>query len=274
MRGWRAALLGLLGLSGLLAHPWAAAACSRAIEAPVAPIGLSVVVHGHAVGGIYPDWLAEVSRRTGCRFTHPIVPRARLAQMFELGQADLLIPASRTSPRDALGDFVPLVRSRPALLSLRGRELPALQTLGDLLRRHELRVAVVRGFDFGATYRLAVETFQRQGRLILEAEPAGVARALQLGIADVAIMAPTTLIGTLELDDRLRPLARELRVENIEELPWNDSGVYLSRKRLAAADRALLIRAFRAASPEVWPLFTQRHPPDSLGNSIQPIPRR
>ena len=101
MRGWRAALLGLLGLSGLLAHPWAAAACSRAIEAPVAPIGLSVVVHGHAVGGIYPDWLAEVSRRTGCRFTHPIVPRARLAQMFELGQADLLIPASRTSPRDS-----------------------------------------------------------------------------------------------------------------------------------------------------------------------------
>ena len=62
--------------------------------------------------------------------------------------------------------------------------------------------------------------------------------SLQLGIADVAIMAPTTLIGTLELDDRLRPLARELRVENIEELPWNDSGVYLSRKRLAAAQPA------------------------------------
>lgn len=271
MKALAAALLALC--VGLAARDTLAAGCSRPIEAPVAPMGLSVTVHGQSVGGIYPDWLAEVRRRSGCSFVHPIVPRARLALMFELGQADLLIPASRTAPRDALGSFVPLVRSRAALLSLRSRALPALQTLGELLSRRELRVVVVRGFDFGDGYRLAVEAFQRQGRLVLEAEPAGVARALQLGIAEVAIMAPTTLIGTLELDERLRPLLVDLKVENIEELPWNDSGVYLSRKRLGPADRALLTRAFRAASPEVWKLFTERHPPDSLGNSIQPIPR-
>ena len=252
--------------------PWMAAAqCSRPIQVPVAPIGLSLILKGNEVSGVYPDWLAELAPRIRCRFDYQVVPRARLNQMFELGQADLMMPATRTTPRDAFGVFVPLIRTRPALISLRERGLPALNTLGDLIARRELRVVVVRGFDFGDRYRQAVEVFQRQGRLVLEAEPAGVAKALQLGLADVTILTPSNFIGTLLLDERLRPMSEQLRLENVEEFPWSDSGVYLSIQRLTAADRRLLQRSFTASRAEVWKRFNHHYPPGSLGGSIAPI---
>lgn len=273
MRGLRArrtASLGLAAAGLLLAAASAAATCSRPLQVPVAPLGMSVIVQGSEIRGVYPEWLQQVSTASRCHFEFVAVPRARLNQMFELGQADLMIPASRTQPRDALGSFVPLVRTRPALISLNERERAPLQTLGDLIARQELRVAIVRGFDFGDSYRQAVEIFLRQGRLVQEADPAGVGRALQRGLADVTIMTPSILVGTLELDERLRPLVPQLRLENVEEFPWHDSGVYLSRQRLSEADRRRLTTAFQRHSRAVWQFFTQIYPPGSLGGSIQP----
>ena len=263
MKRWLALLVLLPAL--------AAANCSRAIEVPVAAMGFSVMVQDGKYQGVYPDWLAQISQATGCQFQYQAVPRARLMQMFELGQADLLIPATRTTERDALGDFVPLIRTRPAIVSLQAAPRSPLRTLGELLQRQELRVVVVRGYDFGGPYRQAVEVFHRQGRLVLESEPSGVAKALQLGLADVTLIVPSILVGSVLTDDKLRDLAERLRIENVDEFPWTTSGVYLSRQRLPEADRRRLTKAFQAAGPQVWQHFNRLHPAGSLGSSIQPI---
>ena len=98
----------------------AGAQCSRDIQVPISAIGASVVVNGASIGGIYPDLLRSLGAKLGCNFIFTAVPRARLEAMFEAGKADLLIPASSTLRRDQHGLFIPMLGSRPLLISLQG----------------------------------------------------------------------------------------------------------------------------------------------------------
>lgn len=250
--------------------PWSAhAGCDRPLRVPVAPAGFSVRFDGETVRGIYPDWLRLLEAPSGCRMAFETVPRARLNRMFELGQADLMIPAARTPERDAVGLFVPLLRTRPAFLSLRQRELPPLTSLGVLLARRELRVAVVRGHEYDARYRQAVEVFHRQGRLVQEPDAASVARALQQGLADLTILLPTTFYGTLMVDEARRSDVELFRVHQVEEFDWIALGAYLSRQRFGKAELARLTSLMQAAKPQLWQSFQAHYPLRMLEGNAQ-----
>ena len=112
----------------------AGAQCSRDIQVPVSAIGASVVVNGARISGIYPDLLRSMGAKLGCNFIFPPVPRARLEAMFEAGKADLLIPASSTPRRDQHGLFIPMLGSRPLLISLQGARA-SINTMQELIER-------------------------------------------------------------------------------------------------------------------------------------------
>jgi polar amino acid transport system substrate-binding protein len=257
----------------LLGLPAAAAACSRVVEVPLAPIGLSVAFEGGRAVGVYAELLKEIGAATTCRFQIQQVPRARLQRMFEAGQADLLLPASAVSTREAFGDFVPLLQTRAALLTL-GRDTSLPRSLADLLATPGQRLAVVRGFSFGEAYDGLVAQLRAQQRLVEEADAAGVARALRLGVADLTVMAPSILVGALVQTPTMSAWVKDLRLGFVDELGWNDSGVYLSRQSLTEADRQLLRQAFGQAgrSRRAYQIFVERHPPGSLGDSVRPLP--
>jgi len=263
----RSAGLGGLGLAACAVH----ALCSRDIQVPVAPIGLSVSIQAKQVGGIYPEVLRNLSEREGCSFQFSVVPRARQELLFETGRADLLVPASRTPRRDVLGIFVPMISSRALIISRQG-ERPPLRSLAELLARRELRVVLVRGFDYGDAYQAMVRQLEQQGRLSLASDPLSVARMLSAGMADLTVMAPSVLMGALALDARARGLQDDLRYEAVEELPWGDSGIYVSRKSLAEADRQHLLAALERSSRSglVWREFQRVYPPGSLEGSVRP----
>lgn len=249
---------------------WAQIACSRDIAVPVAPIGLSVTVAGEEVAGVYPEVLRNSVAREGCPLKFSVVPRARQELMFETGRADLLVPATRTPKRDESGVFVPMVSSRATLISLSSERAP-LRSLAELQARREMRVVLVRGFDYGESYQALIKELEQQGRLSLASDAVSVARMLGNGMAEVTVMAPSILVGALLGDARVRPLLEQLRYEPVDELPWGESGVYVSKTALSEADRqSLLVLLERAAkSGQVWREFVKHYPPGSLTGSIR-----
>lgn len=258
--------------AGLLLAAAAQADCTRPVNVPMAAIGLSVSFEDGKAQGIYPTLLREVAAAAGCQFTIQKVPRARLQTMFDAGQADMLIPASSTPARDALGEFVPLIQVRASLVTLNS-EGPVPRSLAELLAQPDYKLAVVRGFSFGPAYDSTIATLRQAGRLVEEADPTGVARALRQGLAQGSVMTASILVGTLVVEPELTPLLKRLRVEPLEELGWHASGLYLSRRGLGEADRRTLRQALgqAARSGRVWQLFNELHPPGSLGLSIRPL---
>lgn len=239
--------------------------CSRTIAAPVAVLGLSVMEKGNVITGIYPEILRSLSEKEACQFEFSVVPRARLELMFANGQADLLIPAIRTASRDQFGIFTPLIYTRATLISLKS-ERPVIHTAQELLAQNNLKVVLVRGFDYGKNYQSIMSELNKQGRLFLEPDVISVARMLKAGAADMTIMAPYIFAGTLQTDSRVADLNDKIRYEAIAELPWGDSGAYVSKKSLSAEDRAALLDLLdRAAkSGVVWKGFQQYYAADVI----------
>lgn len=249
-----------------------AASCSRDIQVPVALIGMSTTLLANGqVGGIYPEALQGAALKAGCKLVYSVVPRARLEVLFEMGKADLLMPASRTPARDKQGIFIPMISHRATLLSLAGAKRAPLASAQELLDRQELRVAVVRGYDFGEQYQWLVRELARQGRLYQEVDTVAIARLMQAGAIDVTIMGPTTFHGAVQRDPRVAGLVERLRVEPIPELPWSTSGIYLSRNALSPEDQATLRELMEkvAKSPAILEAFQRNYKQDWLPESVR-----
>lgn len=256
----------------LMAPATVSAACSRPINVPMSPTGLSVIEYAGELNGIYPEVLTSLSSKEDCEFKLSLVPRARQEFLFENGQADMLLPATRTPRRDQSGIFVTLLRSRATLISIDTR-LPPVQSLRELLEQGKSRVVVVRGFDYGEAYQQFLVAMQKSGRIVLEADPLSAARVLKFGGADYALMAPTIFGGALALDNRVSDLATRLRMEAVTEIPWGDNGLYLSKKALSPEDFASLKEMFEklARSGTLWKAFQRYYRSDVLKEGIKPL---
>ena len=270
---WRTRIFSKLALAVGLLSPWVGhAACSRVINVPVAATGQSVIVDGDSIKGIYPDLLRTFAEKESCTVALSAVPRARLEVLFETGRADVLIPASKTPKRDAHGTFIPLVHNRAMLISIQSGRAP-IKSAQELLDQPGLKVALVRGFDYGQAYQGLVTSLEAQGRVIMEVDSLSVARLLKAGTVDATIMAPSILAGAMVDDERVRDLIDKLRFESLRELPWGDSGAYVSNSALSAADKAALQAALERAarSGVVWKGFQLYYPAAVLQGSIRPL---
>jgi len=232
----RAGLALAAGLVTWTAVVAAVAACSRPIRVPVAPTGLAVTIDGERVGGTYPELLREFEGPSGCSFRFEIVPRARLNRMFfELAEADLFIPASRTSERDQLGVFVPLVLIEPRLVVRSdARQVPA--SLQSLRERKDWRMAVVRSHSFGEVYDELIRELDRDKRVDEVADLRQVVAMLRAGRIDFTILPSTLLQPFLDEASAAGHPTEDLRQQPLQGLPPIQTGAYLSRRTLSEAD--------------------------------------
>lgn len=270
----RACLIRLLlpALAAALFHAPSAAGCSRPITVPAASSGRTVTFANGEAGGMVPEMLATIGAKTGCTFIWSQVPRMRLEAMFESGSADLMVAATQVARRDRHGVFVPIVESRVSLISLAGERAP-ITNIADLLKRPDIRVAVVRGYDYGDVYQAMLKTLARQGRLFTEASPTGVARRINAGMADVTIIPAASFTAGLEGDPRIEGMASRLRIEPLDELQWIRTGIYLSRTSLSAADRKLLEDALVASvkAGAWWDGLKRYYSPAQLNQHVRPL---
>jgi polar amino acid transport system substrate-binding protein len=268
----RQLLLAMFALALALAAPGAfAAGCSREIVVPVAPTGFSVIIEGDKVSGVFPDALRELGQRFGCRFSFPVRPRARLSAMFlESGEADLLLPSSRSTQRDQQADYVPMMRLKMALVSLK-RKPVQLGSVPALLNARELRGVAVRSYVFGDEYAAMMGQLDQQRRIDYAASNLAVARMLKAGRADFTIVAPSLFLASLQEDAALKGFADEVQFTLLDGLPPAESGVYISRRSLSAQDQATLMQMLQAGarSGTFWKWFQHYYPPHLAGYALR-----
>lgn len=228
----------LAAVCGLLPG-MAQATCSRTINVPVAPHGMAVVVKHGKAAGVVPDMLDELGDKYGCKFAFPVVPRARLEMLFRAADADLIVLSTRSPERDLSGTFVPVFKYRALLVGVKPLD-PPVQSVDALLSQTDLRIAVVRGFDYGPAYRKLLDPAVAS-RVQYANNLNDLMRRIQAGIADVTILPYSSAYNTIMEDPRLSGLESQLSIHSLDDIPWQDAGFYVSKRTLPAADQAILI---------------------------------
>ncbi len=226
---------------------------------------------GAGYAGIVPEFLAQVAAKSGCKFSYQLVPKSRQENLFENGQADLLLTAVKTNRRDLSGIFVPMVQLRATLISIENGQA-AINSSKELLQKSPIKLLVVRGFDYGTVYQSLVDEMQQQGRLLVEADTISVARVMRSNPNYVTIMAPTIFAGMLQTEAKLSELVGKIRYEKLDDFPWAESGIYISTKSLNEADRALLKLTMDklASSDTVWKAYQYYYSAEVVKLGLRP----
>lgn len=254
--------------SGLV---FAADQCSRAIHVPVSSLGWSVVIKGDHYSGILPDFMQQLSLKSQCRFLFSSVPKNRQEILFETAQSDLLLPAIRTGKRDKSGRFVSLLQLRPVLISVETNQAP-IQNEQALLARRDLKLLVVRAFDYGTEYQTIMKKMAQAGRLLQESDALSVARTMKKDARYVTIMTATIFEGVLAREPFVASLRGHVRYESLDELPWVDSGLYISTRSLPEQDQLYLKEEIEKlnATDLLWKLYLNYYSADILKIGMRP----
>lgn len=251
------------------------ASCERILQAPAWNAGQSIIVRSSKVSGILPKLFSEEVKKVGCEINFVSVPPSRAAEMFKNGTADLLMLTFKTPLREELGEFIPLIQGRAQLISL-DQKHSKISTIQQLLTTPEIHLMLVRGYDFGADYQQLVVQLQKQGRITFQPDALSVARMMKRvidGRTIATIMAPTVFYAAIFDDDRVGDMVDKLRLEPLNELPWAETGTYLSKFSMQENDRQLLRSVLNdiAQSNAYWKEIQSNYPARFLKESMRPI---
>ncbi len=242
---WRlVSMLGLISTTGAWGAGEASSAqgCSRPIRVAASADGRFMIIErGGVVSGADHDLLELVGKRIGCQFIYEIVSRARAVVMLQDASIDIFPLATRTSGRDALATFVHTASFRPMLLVM-GRRPAPIHSMTDLVLG-DLRLDIVRAFDYGPVYQALVTNPAMRRRITENVDVAAVAKRLANGQSDCTLMVPATFAIAAETAG----IADRIQVVALDELPLTDAGEYIVERALPAADAALLEQAIADA---------------------------
>ncbi len=260
----------LLLLSCLFLAATAHGRCSRPIQVPVTAYGYSVIVKDKKFSGILPEVLNIIQAKSNCRFEYTLVPKNRQEILFETGQSDLLVGAVKTARRDKLGIFFNLIQLRATLIAVNAKHAP-IERATDLYSHSELKLLVVRAYDYGPAYQEIVAEMSQLGRVIVESDAPSVARLMRSNSKYVTIMAPTIFSGIVQIDPAFGDIIKKIRYEKLESLQWNESGIYISKTSLSLADQRELKTYFDqyANLEEVRRAYQKYYPPDVIKIGIR-----
>lgn len=138
----------------------AAPACSR-------PFTLGLHEHGllytsQSGEGIDKDIADEMARRSGCRITQTVMPRARIWQLIESGAMDFSLTAIANSQREKFAAFAWYDANRYYLLVRRDAHVASVE---DFRRDATLRVGLIRSFRYGPAANAFVDALEADQRV-------------------------------------------------------------------------------------------------------------
>lgn len=150
----------LLTLSHLgLAHA-ATSGCSR-------PYTLALHDHGLLYSadtdtGIDKEVADELIRRSGCKVTVSLMPRARIWQLIESGALDFSLSGITNTERDTFAGFAWYFSNKYYLLV---RKDAGVRNLADFENNNKLQLGTIRSFRYSETANQLVDKLQAANRL-------------------------------------------------------------------------------------------------------------
>lgn len=161
-RCFRARVLALI-LAGLL--PLA----SQAADKPDCSRPYTLALHEHGLlyssqtgEGIDKDIADELARRSGCRISVSLMPRARIWQLIESGALDFSLSGIGNPARDRFAAFAWYFSNRYYLLVRKDADV---KTLADFEADASLRLGVIRSFRYSATANRFVDRLEGRARV-------------------------------------------------------------------------------------------------------------
>lgn len=140
-----------------------------ACAAPDCSRSFTLALHDHGLlyssrtgEGIDKDMADELIRRSGCKLSVTLMPRARIWQLIESGALDFSLSGISNEARQRFASFAWYFSNKYYLLV---RNDIGVQKLDDFERNSALRLGVIRSFRYSATANRLVDRLQAQNRV-------------------------------------------------------------------------------------------------------------
>ncbi len=160
-----AATICALGLAVLTA---AGPSAAHAAE-PDCARSYTLALHDHGLlyssqtgEGIDKDFADELIRRSGCRVSVTVMPRARIWQLIESGALDFSLSGISNEARERFAAFAWYFSNKYYLLARRDASVRRLE---DFESRPELRLGVIRSFRYSPKANRLVDRLSAAGRV-------------------------------------------------------------------------------------------------------------
>lgn len=142
---------------------------AQAADKPDCARPFTLALHEHGLlyssqtgEGIDKDIADELARRSGCRISVSLMPRARIWQLIESGALDFSLSGISNEARERFAAFAWYFSNRYYLLV---RKDANVKTLADFEADPALRLGVIRGFRYSATANRFVDRLDGRARV-------------------------------------------------------------------------------------------------------------
>ena len=216
----------MLSLGNLASAGAAAPDCSR-------PYTLALHDHGLLYSadtdtGIDKDVAEELIRRSGCKVTVSLMPRARIWQLIESGALNFSLSGIANADREKFATFAWYFSNRYYLLV---RKDVGVRQINDFVQNADLQLGVIRSFRYSESANRLVDRLQADNRLSLSSGLSPLYQALQLNRIQGMIIEPFDY-PSLE-EKKIREFTTVIEFND----PAVPHGLIMSRKALPVAEQ-------------------------------------
>jgi polar amino acid transport system substrate-binding protein len=237
-------LLCALALAAQLA-PAAAYVCPAVTRVGLSDLGYASYREDGQYRGAAVDLVAELGRRTGCRFAFEWYPRGRLFAEFSANRIDMVMSSLADAERDRAGRWMPYGYTQFELVLSR-RTGSGYASLADFVERGTGRLNITRGVYYPPAVLLQLERLQQAGRLEYVNDFDTAFRKMRAGRADGTLAPP---VIHLWHSQRLG-MSEDLVRYDMPESPRSIAGAYASRANLPPELQQAFAMAFRAMAAD------------------------
>jgi polar amino acid transport system substrate-binding protein len=196
--------------------------CPAVLRAGVSDLGYASYQDNGQLRGTSVDIIAELGRRTGCRFQVDWYPRSRLYMEYEAARVDLVMSSSRNPERDHYGRFIPYTYTTFELLLEHQKDAGRYASLADFAARGSGRLNVTRGVYYPPEVLALFERLRQSGRLEYVNDYDIVFKKIRIGRAEGTLAPPA--ISLLHM--RRYGLSSRMAAMPVAETPRRLIGLY------------------------------------------------